>query len=60
MQSYSVTWEIKLEAYSAEHAAHLAIGIMEHIRRASIARIFTICDDEGNVTRVDLQAEKEE
>jgi hypothetical protein len=57
VQSYSVSWEIELDAETPQDAAREAWRIMR--LTDSSANCFTVCDDQGNVTRIDLQAEKE-
>ena len=58
MKSYCVSWEIEVDADSPQDAAKLAWDLMRGAN--STANVFTVCDDEGEVTRVDLQAEDEE
>lgn len=55
MKSYSVSWEIELDAETPQDAAREAWKIMR--LTDSSANCFTVCDDEGNVTRIDLQKE---
>lgn len=57
MQSYSVSWEIELDAETPQDAAREAWKIMR--TTDSTANCFTVCDEKGNVTRIDLQTEKE-
>ena len=57
MQSYSVTWEMDVEAKTPQEAARIAWASMR--ANGSMANVFTVSDDEGNITPVDLEAEKE-
>jgi hypothetical protein len=58
VKDFAVTWEIDVQADSPLEAARIAWNTMR--ARGSIANVFTVCDDEGNIDRIDLQAEKEE
>jgi hypothetical protein len=58
MTSYSVNWEIEIEAESPEAAARQALKI--HRDQNSTATVFDVFDEEGNCTRVDLLEIEEE
>jgi hypothetical protein len=53
MKTYNVVWTIDLEAESAEDAARQAWEAMR--RENSSANYFSVQDDDGNVTDIDLQ-----
>jgi hypothetical protein len=55
VKSYSVSWEIELDAETPQDAARLARRYM----LATGTDSFTVCDDQGNVTSVELEREKE-
>jgi hypothetical protein len=55
---YHVIWEIDLDAESPKEAAEMAWEI--HRSPESIATVFSVCDEDGNLTQVDLSAEEEE
>ena len=58
MTSYSVNWEIEIEAESPEAAARQALKINRD--QNSTATVFDIYDEDGNHTRVDLLEIEEE
>ena len=58
MTMYHVIWEIDLDAESPKAAAEMALEI--HRSPESIATVFSVCDEDGNLTQVDLSAEEEE
>jgi|GEM_PF-3251141 hypothetical protein len=58
MTSYSVNWQIDIEAESPVEAARQALKI--HRDRNSTATVFDIYDEDGNHTRVDLLEIEEE
>ena len=57
MKNYCVTWELELDADSPEEAARLAWKFMRETD--ANCNCFTVCDDEGNVTRIDLEEESQ-
>jgi hypothetical protein len=57
MKNYAVTWNMELDADSPIEAARAALNIMQD--RTSTANCFTVCDDEGEVTHVDLEEESQ-
>lgn len=60
MPSYRVTWEIDIETERGD-PAEAAEKAWEHVRRPdSTANVFDVYDEDGNVTRVDLQEVIEE
>ena len=58
MTTYSVNWEIEVEAESPVEAARQALKI--HRDQNSTATVFDVFDEEGNCTRVDLLEIEEE
>ena len=58
MTSYSVNWEIDIEAESPVEAARQALKI--HRDQNSTATVFDVFDEDGNHTRVDLLEIEEE
>jgi len=58
MTSYSVNWEIEIDAESPVEAARQALTI--HRDQNSTATVFDVFDEEGNCTRVDLLEIEEE
>jgi hypothetical protein len=52
MPEYRVSWEIDIDASSPEEAARQALAI--HRDRFSIATVFAVTDDRGDITHVDL------
>ena len=58
MTSYSVNWQIDIEAESPVEAARQALKI--HRDQNSTATVFDIYDEDGNCTRVDLLEIEEE
>jgi hypothetical protein len=58
MKDYAVTWEIDIQAESPREAARIAWNCMRG--RGSTCNVFTVCDDEGEVTHVDLQEPEKE
>ena len=53
-QNYLVTWEIDVTAKSPEEAARKARELQQRSSEGYGAGVFDVTDDEGNVTRVDL------
>jgi hypothetical protein len=53
MTTYSITWEIEIDAKTPEEAARKVLEIQRD--PASIATVFDVYDNkDGNCTRVDL------
>jgi hypothetical protein len=57
MTTYSIKWEIEIDAKTPEEAARKAFEI--HRDPASMATVFDVYDKEGNYTRVDLLERKD-
>lgn len=51
-QFYHVTWEIDIGAASPKEAAEKALAIQRD--PGSLATVFDVADEAGNLTRVDL------
>lgn len=54
MASYTVTWEIELDAESPVEAARIALETQRD--RDSLATVFSVVDEEGNMDQFDLTA----
>ncbi len=57
MKTYSIKWEIEIDAETPEEAARKALEIQRD--PASLATVFDAYDEEGNCTRVDLLEQKD-
>lgn len=57
MAMYHVIWEIDLDAETPKEAAEKALAI--HRDPVSLATVFNVCDEDGNLTQVDLSEEEE-
>ncbi len=55
---YHVIWEIDLDAETPKEAAERALEIQRN--PDSMAVVFSVCDDDGNLTQVDLMDDEEE
>jgi len=49
---FHVSWEIEIDADSAEDAAKQALALI--VSQATMAHVFDVTDEGGDVTRVDL------
>ena len=54
MASYTVTWERELDAESPVEAARIALEPQRD--RDSLATVFSVVDEEGNMDQFDLTA----
>jgi hypothetical protein len=57
MTTYHVIWEIDLDAETPKEAAKKALSI--HRDPDSIATVFHVCDEYGNLDQVDLLGDEE-
>jgi len=53
MPEYRITWEIQITADSPREAAEQAL-VIQRVPN-SIATVFDVADDDGNIERIDLE-----
>jgi hypothetical protein len=53
MPEYRITWEIQITADSPREAAEQALAIQRDPN--SIATVFDVADDDGNIERINLE-----
>lgn len=58
MTTYSIKWEIEIDAETPEEAARKALEIQRD-PQSIYAMVFDVCDEQGNTTRVDLLEQKD-